>query len=96
MLGTYLTKVLSVKYNVVPLTRENIDITKTSEKEIFNFLENNVSKGDVIINASGVIKQREYDICDMIIVNSLFPNYLAKFKKISNILVLVIFVVNLK
>jgi dTDP-4-dehydrorhamnose reductase len=83
MLGTYLTKVLGEKYSVVSLTRNDIDIAKSSETEILNFLEKNVTKDDIIINSSGIIKQREYEICDMIQVNSQFPNYLSKFKKIT-------------
>jgi dTDP-4-dehydrorhamnose reductase len=84
MLGTYLTKVLGEKYSVVSLTRNDIDIAKSSETEILNFLEKNVTKDDIIINSSGVIKQREYDINDMINVNSIFPNILSKFKKNKN------------
>lgn len=84
MLGTYLNKFLHTKYTIIPLTRKDIDLAKSTEKEINDFLSNLVSEHDLIINASGVIKQRDYDINDMINVNSVFPNILAKFKKNKN------------
>lgn len=84
MLGTYLNKFLQKKYEVIPITRKNIDLSKSTENEILNFLSNCVSEKDLIINSSGVIKQREYDINDMINVNSIFPNILSKFKKNKN------------
>ena len=84
MLGTYLNKFLEKTYDVVAITRKDIDLSKSTENEILNFLSNHVSEKDLIINASGVIKQREYDINDMINVNSIFPNILSKFKKNKN------------
>jgi len=84
MLGTYLNKFLQKKYEVIPITRKDIDLSKSTENEILNFLSNCVSEKDLIINSSGVIKQREYDINDMINVNSIFPNILSKFKKNKN------------
>jgi dTDP-4-dehydrorhamnose reductase len=84
MLGTYLNKFLQKKYEVIPITRKDIDLSKSTENEILNFLSNRVSEKDLIINSSGVIKQREYDINDMINVNSIFPNILSKFKKNKN------------
>jgi dTDP-4-dehydrorhamnose reductase len=84
MLGTYLNKFLSEIYDVVSITRKDIDLSKASENEVLNFLSNRVSEKDLIINASGIIKQREYDINDMIKVNSVFPNILSKFKKNTN------------
>ncbi len=81
MLGTYLHKYLKKKYTVVPLTRMDIDIAKSSESEINNFLNKIMKEDDIIVNAAGVIKQREYQISDMIQVNSQFPNYLSKIKQ---------------
>jgi len=81
MLGTYLHKYLKKKYTVVPLTRVDIDIAKSSESEINNFLNKIMKEDDIIVNAAGVIKQREYQISDMIQVNSQFPNYLSKIKQ---------------
>lgn len=81
MLGTYLNKFFEKKYVVLPLTRKDIDLSKSTEEEIYNFLLKTIKKDDIIINASGIIKQREYKINDMIKVNSIFPNILSSFKK---------------
>ncbi len=84
MLGRYLNNFLSEIYDVVPITRKDIDLSKSNENEILKFLSTHVSEKDLIINAAGVIKQREYNINDMINVNSIFPNLLSKFKKNIN------------
>ena len=46
MLGTYLKNFLSKKYEVVAITRENIDLSKSTEKEILEFLSKKVSGDD--------------------------------------------------
>ena len=84
MLGTYLDRYLSTKYDIVRLTRKDIDISEVNESILFSFLENRMDEGDVIVNAAGVIKQREYNLLDMILVNSVFPNQLSKFKSKFN------------
>jgi len=86
MLGTYLNSYLSIKHEVVPLTRKDYDLSANNmdESSLFHFLKEVVNDGDVIINAAGIIKQREHNINDMIMVNSLFPNFLAKFKTLVN------------
>jgi dTDP-4-dehydrorhamnose reductase len=84
MLGTYLDKYLSAKYDVVKLTRKDIDISKVDEDKLFSYLKEFVNEEDLIINAAGVIKQRDYNLLDMIKVNSVFPNQLSKFKKLVN------------
>ena len=81
MLGSYLKFHLGLEYDVVALTRKDIDISVVDESELLAFMANNISKNDVIINAAGVIKQRSYDTFDMVMVNSVFPHILAKFKK---------------
>lgn len=81
MLGSYLNTYLSNKHNVLPLTRKDIDLANISEDDLMSFLTKNVKKEDIIINACGVIKQRNYNIKDMIMVNSIFPNILANFKE---------------
>ena len=82
MLGTYLTKYLSLNhFEVIALTRSDLDISNISSQELFNFLESkNVSKEDVIINACGSIPQRMTNLQTMIKVNSLFPTYLGDYK----------------
>jgi len=81
MLGEYLKSYLSKKYDVLSLTRKDIDLSVIDESSLMNFLKNNVSKDDIIINGCGIIKQRDYKPIEMIMVNSVFPNLLAKFKK---------------
>ncbi len=80
MLGNYLTTYLKTKFTVVPFTRADIDIAEATEEEIFDFVASKVTAKDVIINASGIIKQRSYNVVEMIKVNSLFPHILAKVK----------------
>lgn len=80
MLGTYLKLYLQDKYELLSLTREDIDLSITNESKLLNFLLKRVFKDDIIINAAGIIKQRKYKISDMIMVNSIFPHLLSKFK----------------
>ncbi len=74
MLGTYLFKYFSPKYQVVPVTRKQIDLT-----EDFSLISKNYDfePDDVIINAAGIIKQRTYSPEELIRVNSLFPHFLS-------------------
>jgi dTDP-4-dehydrorhamnose reductase len=76
MLGTYVTKYFSINgYEVVPISRKNIDITKLTDKIL---MDSTISTGDVVINCAGLIKQRagitEYDF---IKINTMFPHMLA-------------------
>jgi dTDP-4-dehydrorhamnose reductase len=79
MLGRYLRSYLSDKYELVAFTRADIDVSTIDEIKLLRFMHNNIEKDDVIINAIGIIKQRESDPLDMIMVNSVFPHLLAKF-----------------
>jgi len=80
MLGTYCVKYFRQKgYAVLPVDREMLDLT-SSHENILNFLRCNVSSADIIINAAGVIKQRNTDIDNMYKVNTIFPHILSKFK----------------
>jgi dTDP-4-dehydrorhamnose reductase len=81
MLGTYLNSYLSPNYDVVRLTRTDLDLSTVTAIELSEYLSKFISKGDVIINAAGVIKQREYDPLDMIMVNTVFPNLLGLVKE---------------
>jgi len=87
MLGNYLYSFLKYKSNmdIISFSRKNLDICKTTKETLHNFLEPIVSKDDsVIINAAGVIKQREKNIEEMIFVNSIFPHMLANLSKNLN------------
>jgi dTDP-4-dehydrorhamnose reductase len=82
MLGNYLKTYLNDKYEVVALTRDDWDLTNIEEYGFRVFIYNlPISKGDVIINAAGIIKQRDSNPLDMIMVNSVFPHLLADIKE---------------
>lgn len=74
MLGRYLNVYLSSYFEVVPITRNevnlNSDFSLITERYTFD-------SSDVIINAAGVIKQRNYSPEELIRVNSLFPHFLS-------------------
>lgn len=82
MLGNYFKKYLSQHFEVVPLTRKDFDLGKSTEREIKDFIHDSlqVRENDVILNASGIIKQRNFDIKELIAVNSMFPNILSDVK----------------
>ena len=79
MLGSYLRSYLSDKYELLPLTRNDIDLS-TSESDIISYLDKITNEGDIIINSAGVIKQRDYNVKDMIMLNSVLPHILNKIK----------------
>jgi len=72
MLGVYLNEYLG-DYDVVPITRKEIDLNEDFSLIIEKY---NFNESDVIINAAGVIKQRDYSPEELIRVNSLFPHFL--------------------
>ena len=80
MLGSYLKSYLELEHTIVEITRKDIDLSVVDEAELLSFLTKKISKGDIIVNAAGVIKQRSYNTLDMVMVNSVFPHILAKFK----------------
>lgn len=80
MLGSYINNYLSSSLEVISLTRNEMDLTNTSD-EIINKIQNLVSYDDIIINAAGIIKQREYNALELIQVNSIFPHLLSIIKK---------------
>lgn len=74
MLGNYLVKYLMSDFEVVPITRNEIDLNGN-----LNAIPEKYTIGteDVIINAAGIIKQRNYSTEELIKVNSLFPHFLS-------------------
>jgi len=74
MLGRYLTKYLSSEFEVIPITRKEIDLRQDFSliTERYDF-----QLDDVIVNAAGIIKQRNYSPEELIRVNSLFPHFLS-------------------
>lgn len=80
MLGNYCMKFFKQKgYNVLGIDRKILDLT-SSHENILNFLISNIHNDDIIINAAGVIKQRNANIDNMYRVNTIFPHILSKFK----------------
>ncbi len=79
MLGTYLKKYFSPKYRTVCLGRENIDLN-SSEDDIYDFIKGIVDPDDIIINAAGVIHQRNPRPEEMVNVNAAFPHILQNIK----------------
>lgn len=87
MLGKYVSTYLKetlTDYKVSSITRSEMDITKLSYDDLRRkFLFLGLSKGDVIVNCAGMIKQRnDSPDTDFIMVNSLFPHYLAQIGKL--------------
>lgn len=83
MLGCYMTKWLSKKYNVIPLTRTEFDVLDyvgiKSIKNLENFLDKyQLNRNTVIINCIGLIPQTAIlDDLNYIYINSIFPVKLA-------------------
>jgi dTDP-4-dehydrorhamnose reductase len=76
MLGNYLKTYFSKKYEIKCFTRNEIDLT-SDEKNIKDFLFENIKNDDIIINAAGIIKQRKYNELELIKVNTIFPHLLT-------------------
>jgi len=97
MLGNYVNKYLCLNnYEIIPLTRNDYDLSKISIESLNNFLINKgLEKNDVIINCAGIIPQASKDkILNKNLyykINSLYPvilsiicsNYDAKFIHIT-------------
>ena len=77
MLGTYIKKILSQKFNINCITRAQFDILNDKVQKLNKILIN-LNKNDVIINCAGIIPQKtsfqEYD--KYIKINTLFPHKL--------------------
>ncbi len=78
MLGNYLTSYLNGKFEVVALTKNEFDIS-LNFSSVSDYLADtyDLSSEDVVINAAGVIKQRDFCSKQLITVNSLFPHHIA-------------------
>lgn len=86
MLGNYVKSYLSQYYQIIPLTRNDYDLTNLSIESLNIFLLNKQLKiGDVVINCAGIIpqslnkenKQRNINIRLYFIINSIFPIVLS-------------------
>lgn len=85
MLGTYVKKYLSDKFDIVCITREEFDILNDTWQKLNKVLKD-LNENDVIINCAGVIPQKtnqnEYN--KYIKINTLFPHKLQEIVEKSN------------
>ena len=83
MLGNYVSQYLSNNFNVVNLSRVDLDASKDISYDlILNKVKRiGIKKSDIIINCAGTIKPRvdELGETNAILVNSVFPRVLASF-----------------
>lgn len=83
MLGGYMKTVLSKKYEIIPLTRKDYDLSNLTIVSLSEFLlSKNLQKCDIVINCAGVIpqssKQRGLNTRLYLTINSLFPVILSQ------------------
>lgn len=80
MLGKYVKTILSTKYYVKCITRNEFNI-ESCDWSYLSELLNDLTKKDIIINCSGTIPQKNPLLSSYIKVNTLFPN---KLNEIAN------------
>lgn len=88
MLGRYIyTYFKHKKYNILPLTRNDIDATDIKKDELrYKLKELNIKKDDIIINCIGMIKQRDnIPNLDFLLINTIFPLMLSDVCETENI-----------
>jgi len=78
MLGNYVRIVLSKKFEVKCITRNDYDILKDDWNKL-NTLLTNINKNDVIVNCAGIIPQKinSDEFKNYIKLNTLFPHKLS-------------------
>jgi dTDP-4-dehydrorhamnose reductase len=86
MLGRYVYKVLSEKYIVQCITRNDFDIQYDSLELLYGICSSNLNENDIIINCAGIIPQKYLpeEFNSYIRTNTLFPinlGYIAKQQK---------------
>lgn len=83
MLGTYVLKVLSKKYQIVIITRSDFNIELDTWDKLDKLLEKEKDEINIIVNCAGIIPQTnlQIDYRKYIQINSLFPH---KLQDISN------------
>ena len=61
MLGRYLRCYLSESFEVIPLQRQDYDLSDLQYSTLIQLLQNkNIQENDIIINAAGVIPQSKH------------------------------------
>ena len=86
MLGNYVLQVLSEKYQVFCITRNEFDIENDSWNKLEEILQKEQNENQTIINCSGIIPQNTNinDYRKYIRINTLFPHKLQKISKKYN------------
>jgi dTDP-4-dehydrorhamnose reductase len=84
MLGTYLSTYFKNKFDLLLITRADYDLSKINEREFIDFITGKIDNDDIIINAAGVIKQRDYNPIESIMVNSILPHILENVQNKCN------------
>jgi dTDP-4-dehydrorhamnose reductase len=87
MLGNYVNNVLSKKYYVKCINRNDFDIENESWDKLKIFIGKNTQKDDIIVNCAGIIPQKNSDneYKKFIRINALFPHKLSEFANILNL-----------
>ena len=77
MLGSYCTKILQKKFNIIEVNRNTYDILENNYEKLFNILKD--YNNSIVINCAKAIPQ-QYDSNDFnyFIINSLFTKFLEK------------------
>jgi dTDP-4-dehydrorhamnose reductase len=76
MLGTYMCKYLKqCGHEVHPYTRSDYDVCDAVYPDDLNILD--LDWAELIINCAGVIKQRDYNVANMIQANGVWPHLLS-------------------
>ena len=83
MLGNYVNSLLSQSYEIIPLIREDYDLSNLSINSLLELLKNKkIQKNDIVINCAGVIpqasQQRGLNTKLYFTINSLFPVILSQ------------------
>lgn len=79
MLGRYVSTYLKNYYEVIDVTRRDIDASDSNYGTLHKYINDKMSKGDVVVNCMGTIKPRVDELGDLnaLVVNSVFPRKLA-------------------
>jgi dTDP-4-dehydrorhamnose reductase len=87
MLGRYVSTYLKKSYEIIEVTRKDIDLREANLTSLSNWIELNggLYTNDTIVNCAGVIRQRSSDDLSFIKVNSVFPYVLQAYASIKHI-----------
>lgn len=82
MLGAYVMSYLSPMYDLIPLTRSDLDIFASFRDKVLTERMDellNTHRPDLVINCAGIINKRdELSVSEMYVVNAYFPYVLSR------------------